>query len=105
MGSLESMTTLVKLVFTVGVFAAILWFVVRPLIRTWQQQPDAQALMPKLPDLPEEELQIPSDPNERRKPDRNQMINELRADPQKTAMVLKQWIAEKERGRKRKPQA
>ena len=92
---------MIKLLFTLGVIFAIFWFVLRPLVRTWQQQPDAEAMMPKLPDVPEEELQIPTDPAGRRKLSRIEMINELRADPTRTAMVLKRWIAEKERkGRK-----
>ena len=89
--------TTIKLVFTLSVIFAIVWFVLRPLVRTWQQQPDPEAFMPKLPDTEGEELQIPEDPAGRRKPTRNQMIDELRADPTKTAMVLKQWIGEKQK--------
>ncbi len=103
MGSLEALTMLVKLLFAVGVLAAIGWFVLRPLFRSWQEQPDPEAFMPKLPSLPEEELQIPTDPN--RKLDRNELIAKARSDPRVAAMVLQQWLREKEKGRPRRPQA
>jgi hypothetical protein len=105
MDKFDQITTLIKILFTVGGLFAIGWFVVRPMVRTWQQQPDLDAMMPKLMDLPEEELQIPLDPNDRKKPDRNQMLKELRSDPTRVAMHLKRWIAEKEKKTGRKPRS
>jgi flagellar biosynthesis/type III secretory pathway M-ring protein FliF/YscJ len=103
MGSLESLAVLIKLLFAVGVIAAIGWFVVRPLIRHWQQQPDPDSLMPKFVAEPDQELQIPTDPN--RKLDRNELIAKARSDPRLAALVLQQWIREKEKGRPRRPPA
>lgn len=101
MGTLQTTTLVVRLAIAVAVVGALLWFVIRPLLRAWQQQPDAERLMPKLPPLPEEELQIPTDPAHRAKPDRSEIIKQARADPMHTAMVLRQWIQEKKSQRPR----
>jgi flagellar biosynthesis/type III secretory pathway M-ring protein FliF/YscJ len=100
-GKLEATTLVIRLAIAAGVVAALLWFVIRPLIRTWRQQPDPERLMPKLPTLPEEELQIPVDPRDRAKPKRKEIIEQARADPRQTALVLQQWIREKKRERPR----
>ena len=100
MGTLQASTLIVKFAFAAGVLAALAWFVFRPLFRTWRQQPNPEDLMPKLPDLPDEELQIPVDPNDRPKPTREQMLTALRSDPRATALLLQQSIRQKERGKK-----
>lgn len=92
MGALEALSLTIKLVIAAGVVAALVWFVIRPMIQAWQQQPDPEALMPKLPELPEDELQIPLDPNSSQKATREQMIEKARADPRQTALVLQRWI-------------
>ena len=94
MNVLEFVANLVKLVFAAGVLAALAWYVLRPMIRSWRQQPDPQQFMPKLPDLSEEELQVPTDGSQV-KPDRNTMMRELKADPHKSAMLLKKWLSER----------
>lgn len=98
MGVLEATSVIVKLLFAAGVLAALVWFVLRPVIRSWREQPDPDALMPKLPDIPDEELQIPSASGE--KPGREEMLRQARADPRRAATVLQQWLKEKDRERK-----
>jgi len=100
-GALQATSLIVRMAVAAGVIGALLWFVVRPLWHAWQQQPDAERLMPKLPPPPEEELQIPVDPEHRPKPDRSEIIRQARADPMHTAMVLRQWIQEKKAQRSR----
>jgi hypothetical protein len=94
-GTLQAMSLTIKLVFAAGAVAALAWFVFRPLYIAWQQQPDPESLMPKLPPLPEGELQIPVDPNDASKPTREQMIAKVRSDPRQTALLLQQWIRTK----------
>ena len=102
MGSLQAITLIVKSFFVAGVLGTLAWFVFRPMFRVWQQQPDADALMPKLPELPEEELQIPVDPSGKAKPTREQMLQQLRQDPRQTAMLLQHSLREKGKERVRK---
>jgi hypothetical protein len=101
MGTLEAATVIIKFLFVAGVLAALVWFVFRPMLQVWRQQPDPEALMPKIPDLPEEELQIPVDPSGRAKPNRDQMLKQLREDPRQTALLLQHAIREKDKGRGR----
>jgi len=98
MGVLEAAAVIVKLLFAAGVLAALVWFVLRPMVRSWRQHADLEAMMPTLPDFLEEELQIPADPD--MKPGRDEMLRLARADPQRAATVLRQWLGEKERERK-----
>jgi flagellar biosynthesis/type III secretory pathway M-ring protein FliF/YscJ len=95
MGTMEATTLILKLAFTVCVIGALLWFVVRPVITLWRQQPNPEDLMPKLAELPGEELQIPVDPADRPKPTREEIIKQARSDPRVAAMVMKKWIGEK----------
>jgi flagellar biosynthesis/type III secretory pathway M-ring protein FliF/YscJ len=98
MGVLEAASVIVKLLFAAGILAALAWFVLRPVIQSWRQQPNPDDLMPKLPEITDEELQIPSEPGG--KPGREEMLQQARADPHRAATVLKQWLREKERERK-----
>jgi hypothetical protein len=102
MGPLESASLMIKFLFAAGVLAALGWFVVRPMVRVWRTQPDPDELMPKLAELPDEELQIPVDPNDRRKATREEMLAALRADPRMTAMLVQHSIKEKTKDRPRK---
>jgi flagellar biosynthesis/type III secretory pathway M-ring protein FliF/YscJ len=98
MGALEAAATIIKLLFAAGVLAALGWFVLRPIVLVWRRQPDPDELMPKLPEMRDEELQIPANPNV--KPGREEMLQQARADPRRAATVLQQWLRERERGRK-----
>ena len=95
MDALVALALTIKLGFAASVVAALVWFVFRPLFHAWQQQPDPEQWMPKLPPLPEDELQIPVDPNGNPKPSRQQIIEKARADPRQTALLLQQWIRSK----------
>jgi hypothetical protein len=98
---MDTTLILLKTLFAVGILAVLGWVVVRPLFLVWRQHPDPEAMMPRLQELPEEELQIPSEPGA--KPDRNALIAQARSDPRRTAMIMQQWIRDKGERRGRKP--
>ena len=98
MTSEDTILVLVKLLFALLAVGAIGAFVVWPIWRMLRRTEDAELIMKPFEPPTEEELQIPVDPfGEGKKFDRNQVIDELRADPRKTAQVLQAWLREKDR--------
>lgn len=88
----------VKLVFALLGVAAVVAFVILPIWRMLHRTEDAELMMKPFEPPPEEEIQIPVDDlNGGRKLTRNEMLEDLRADPRRAAMVMQKWLREKKR--------
>jgi flagellar biosynthesis/type III secretory pathway M-ring protein FliF/YscJ len=94
----------IKLVFALLGLAATVAFVVLPIWRMLRRTEDVELVLKPFEPRPEEELQIPVDDlNRGRKLDRKELLEELRADPTRTAQVMKDWLREKNRPGGRPP--
>lgn len=85
----------IKLAFSLAAVILILVVVVRPVVRMLRTKPDfldAFQQMNQMPIEEDEEFQIPVDGG---KPDRGAMLEEARADPNKTAMMVSRWLKDK----------
>jgi flagellar biosynthesis/type III secretory pathway M-ring protein FliF/YscJ len=85
----------IKLAFSLAAVILILVVVVRPVVRMLRTKPeflDAFQQMNQMPIEEDEEFQIPVDGE---KPDRMTMLDEARADPNKTAMMVSRWLKDK----------
>ena len=85
----------IKLAFSLAAVILILVVVVRPVVRMLRTKPDfldAFQQMNQMPIEEDEEFQIPVDGA---KPDRMTMLEEARADPNKTAMMVSRWLKDK----------
>lgn len=90
----------VKLLFALLALGAVALFIVRPIWRMLVRTEEAELVMKPFEPPPESELEIPVDGfNTGRKLSRNEIIEELRADPRKTALLLQQWMKEKKPSR------
>lgn len=97
MESQDSVLTFIKLGFALLIVVAMGLFVVLPLIRHWRNRPDMELLVPTydLEDDPQdEELQIPTGVTGSM-PDRAGLLDLVREDPQRTAMLVARWIRDK----------
>ena len=84
----------VKITFALLAVILILFFLVRPLLRTLRARPDFLDTLQtvQMPIEEDEELQIPSEDS---KPDRSAMVQHARSDPAKAALLVSQWLKEK----------
>ena len=88
----------VKFLFVLLGLAATVLFVVLPIWRMLRRTEEVELVMKPFEPPPEAELQIPVDDlNRGKKPDRKELLEELRADPTRTAQVMKAWLREKNR--------
>jgi flagellar biosynthesis/type III secretory pathway M-ring protein FliF/YscJ len=99
MPSEASIVVVIKLLFAVLSVAALVAFVIRPLLRMIRTGPDADVLNPyaKLPPPGEEEeaeLEIPTG-GDREKPDRAEILDMARKDPREVATLIQRWLREK----------
>ena len=93
----ETDTTIlgIKLAFSLAAVILVLVVVVRPIVRMLRTKPDFLETFQQMAQLPieeDEEIQIPVDGE---KPDRGTMLEEARADPNKTAMMVSRWLKDK----------
>jgi flagellar biosynthesis/type III secretory pathway M-ring protein FliF/YscJ len=94
----DSIVLAVKSLFAVLALGAVVWFVVLPVWHMLRRTEDVELVMKPFEPPPEEELQIPTDGlNTGRKLSRDELLEELRADPRRTAMVLQQLLRDKPR--------
>lgn len=92
----DSILLLVKTLFALLTLGAIGWFVVWPIWRMLRRTEDVELIMKPFEPPPEEELQIPVDGfNTGKKLSRQELIDEFRADPRRTAMLLQTALREK----------
>src|SRR5262249_3355047 len=92
----ESILLLVKTLFAALTLGALAWFVVLPIWRMLRRTEDVEMVMKPFEPPPEEELQIPVDGfNTGKKLSRQELIDEFRADPQRTAMLLQSALRDK----------
>jgi hypothetical protein len=98
MTSEASILLVVKTLFALLALGATFWFVVLPIWRMLRRMEEVEMVMKPFEPPPEEELQIPVDGlNTGKKLSRNELIEELRADPQRTAMLMRDMLREKKR--------
>jgi len=93
----EGLLVILKFVFALVALVAIAVVVVRPILRMIREKPDISMMTPdygSLLDEEESELQIPEGMGQD-KADRSEMIQQARADPHTTSVLIKQWLKEK----------
>ncbi len=94
----------IKLIFALLGVAAVVAFVLLPIWRMLHRMDEAEMLMKPFEPPEEEELQIPVDGlNTGRKRDRNELLEDVRADPRRAALVMQQWLREKKSGARPAP--
>ncbi len=94
MASQAAILAIIKLLFAGLAVAALVAFVIVPLVRRLRTGPDPANFMPSY-ELPEEELDELEIPVGGAKPDRAAMINMVRDDPRRAAMMVSQWLRTK----------
>lgn len=84
----------IKLVFSLAAVILVIVVMVRPVVKMLRTKPDILDTfqMAQLSIEEDEEIQIPVDGE---KPDRMTMLDEARADPNKTAMMVSRWLKDK----------
>jgi hypothetical protein len=96
MTSDASILLLIKTLFALLALGAIGWFVVLPIWRMLRRTDEVEMVMKPFEPPPEEEIQIPTDGfNTGRKLNRQELLDALRADPRRTAMLLQGALREK----------
>src|SRR5262245_41719421 len=94
----ESILLLVKTLFALLALGAVGWFVVLPIWRMLRRTEDVELVLKPFEPPPEEELQIPVDGfNTGKKLSRQELIDELRADPRRTALLLQSALRDKKK--------
>jgi len=100
MTSEESILLGIKALFALLALGAMGWFVVRPILRMLRRTEDAELIMKPFEPPPVEEIEIPVGGfNTGKKLNRKELIEELRADPQRTALLMREMLREKDRPR------
>ena len=94
MASQAAVLTIIKLLFAGLAVAALVAFVIVPLVRRLRTGPDPAEFMPTY-DLPEEEQKQLELSVDGVKPDRAAIINMARDDPQRAAVLVSQWLRNK----------
>jgi len=85
---------LVRWLFAGLAVAALVLYIVRPLLRMVRHRPDVSFEIPDFTQrIEEEELELPN--AEEAGFDRNAAITQARADPRATALRVQQWLKEK----------
>jgi flagellar biosynthesis/type III secretory pathway M-ring protein FliF/YscJ len=85
----------IKVAFSLAAIILIVVYLVRPVMRSLRSRPDFLESATRFDlrtEMEEDELEIPS---ENAKPDRTTMIEQVRADPRKTAVMISQWLKQK----------
>jgi flagellar biosynthesis/type III secretory pathway M-ring protein FliF/YscJ len=94
MASQAAVLAIIKLLFAGLAVAALVAFVIVPLVRRLRAGPDPSAYLPTY-ELPDEELDELEIPLGGAKPDRAALINMVRDDPRRAAMVVSRWLRSK----------
>ncbi len=84
-----------KVLFTLAAIFLIVFYLVRPIIKTLRARPDFLDSLNRFDintELEEEELQIPS---EAEGPGREAIIETARGDSRRTAAMVSQWLKDK----------
>lgn len=94
MASQDAVLAIIKLLFAGLAIVALVAFVIVPLVRRLRAGPDPAAYMPTY-DLAEEDIDELQIPVGGAKPDRAAMINMVRDDPRRAAMMVSKWLRTK----------
>jgi flagellar biosynthesis/type III secretory pathway M-ring protein FliF/YscJ len=90
----DALLLLLRWLFALLAIAAVLVFVVRPLLHMLRRKPDMDFSVPDFSRLEGEELEIPTE-KEEGEFDRSAAIQQARADPQATALLVQRWLKQK----------
>lgn len=90
----ESLLLLLRWLFAGLAVAAVIAYIVRPLLNMVRRKPDVDLNVPDFSHrLEEEELEIPTE--ETRDFDRQSALEQARTDPRGTALRVQKWLKEK----------
>jgi flagellar biosynthesis/type III secretory pathway M-ring protein FliF/YscJ len=87
---------LIRLLFAGLALAAVVAFLLPPLVRMFRNKPQMELSIPDYTQLLEEKEALSLDEDgQEKKPDRASLIAKARADPHRTAMLVRSWLKEK----------
>ncbi|HKI99752.1 MAG TPA: hypothetical protein VKB51_14855 [bacterium] len=88
----DALLLLLRWLFAILAVIAVAVFIVRPLLSMLRRKPDIDFSVPDYT-MEGEELEIPTEKEEEF--NRNTAIQQARADPQATAMMVQRWLKQK----------